>query len=167
MVSCWADISVCLDDSLTWCLFGLATCFHLNQYTAQRKDQVEWGGSGGWGASGAWRWVNIGHLERWTCPSASLHIVDVFKVFFGRLLLSSISQQDRVAFSWSHTHQLSDLMANLCQSEMRVKWAGKSKYSPSFGWHLGDCSHSACWYALYYVLLTCSQWHSPALAPLR
>lgn len=87
--------------------------------------------------------------------------------FFKRLLLSRISQQDRVAFSWSHTHQLSDLMANLCQSEMRVKWAGKSKYSPSFGWHLGECSHSARWYALYYVLLTCSQWHSPALAPLR
>lgn len=37
MVSCWADISVCSDDSLTWCLFGLATCFHLNQYTAQGK----------------------------------------------------------------------------------------------------------------------------------
>lgn len=37
MVSCWADISVCLDDSLTWCLFGLATCFHLNRYAAQRK----------------------------------------------------------------------------------------------------------------------------------
>lgn len=44
MVSCWADISVCSDDSLTWCLFGLATCFHLNQYTAQRKEEVERGG---------------------------------------------------------------------------------------------------------------------------
>lgn len=39
MVSCWADISVCLDDSLTWCLFGLATCFHLNQYTVQGKKE--------------------------------------------------------------------------------------------------------------------------------
>lgn len=37
MVSCWADISVCSDDSLTWCLFGLATCFHLNRYAARRK----------------------------------------------------------------------------------------------------------------------------------
>lgn len=176
MVSCWADISVCLDDSLTWCLFGLATCFHLNQYTAQKKDQVEWGG--------------CGHQERapicsdmkntgqhWSpgrdaCTQVPLVTLWMFSKFFlvsvlWYTLILKGSQRVGVVFSWSQAHQLANLMANLCQSEMRVKWPGKSKYSPSFGWHLGDCSHSAHWYALYYVLLTCSQWHSPALAPLR
>lgn len=42
IVSCWADISVYLDESLTWCLFGLATCFHLNRYSAQEKQEIDW-----------------------------------------------------------------------------------------------------------------------------
>lgn len=51
-----------------------------------------------------------------------------------------------------------------------VKWElsgqEKAEYSHSFGWHLGDCSHSWLhWYALYYVLLTRSLWQSTALTP--
>lgn len=76
MVSCWADIAICLDDSLTWCLFGLATCFHLNQYTARRKDEVDHRGM--W-PSGActdllWHGVHGSTLvawKRWSLESAS------------------------------------------------------------------------------------------------
>lgn len=109
--------------------------------------------------------------KRCMYSSASRHVADVFKVFLERFFWYTFilkgSQRVGVVFSWRQAHQLANLMANLCQSKMRVKWPWKSKYSPSFGWHLGDCSHSAHWYAVYYVLLTCSQWHLPALAPLR
>lgn len=116
-----------------------------------------------------WTWANTGYFketEVLKCLSSRSWS------FFYRCTLqlyTSIperSQWNGVVFSRSRTYQLSHLMANLCQSEMRVKWPGKSEYSHPFGWHLGDCNHSAHWYALYYVLLTCFQWHSPALAPL-
>lgn len=118
-----------------------------------------------------WRtWVNIGHLEEMLkCLSSRCGCFQSFFLESGLwyTLILKGSQRVGSVFSRSRAHQLANLMANLCQSKTRVKWPAKSKYSPSFGWHLGDCSHSAHWYALYYVLLTCSQWHSPALAPLR
>lgn len=114
-------------------------------------------------------WVNIGHLEEtdvlkcllsFGCFQSWQFVFQMYTLFLGG------SQRDGVVFSRSRTHKLSSLMANLCQSEIRVKWPGKSEYSHPFGWHLGDCNHSVHWYALYYVLITCFQWHSPALAPL-
>lgn len=81
MVSCWADISVCSDDSLTWCLFGLATCFHLNRYAARRKRR-------GWRRrrraepSGALTWRtradNGRPVEAEREKKYIIHIMDVF-----------------------------------------------------------------------------------------
>ncbi len=40
--SCCANISVSLNGSLTCCLFGLASCFHQNQYVAQEWESNDW-----------------------------------------------------------------------------------------------------------------------------
>lgn len=67
MVSCWADISVCLDGSLTWCLFGLATCFHLNRYAAQKKEEVdfEWEWPSGASADLLWHEEHGQTMHTW------------------------------------------------------------------------------------------------------
>lgn len=41
VVSCWADIFLCSDESLTWCLFGWATCFwDFNRCAVRRKGKA-------------------------------------------------------------------------------------------------------------------------------
>lgn len=140
MVSCWADISVCLDDSLTWCLFGLATCFHLNQYTAQKKDQVEWRGCGHQERAPICSDIkNMG--QHWSpgrdaCTQVPLVTLWMFSKFFlesvhkSTLILKG-SQWGGLVFSWSQAHQLSNLMA-------RVKWELSGRENLNIHPHLPD-----------------------------
>lgn len=94
-----------------------------------------------------WRtWVSIGHLEGTDvlkCLSSHCGCFQSFRLCPKYKLWILKDHNGMELFSFNHVpNQLSNLMANLCQSEIRVKWPGKSEYSHSFGWHLGDYSHS-------------------------